>query len=169
MLAVCFLAGADAAHAQASAEYQVKAAFLLNFAQYVQWPDASSAGPETPIAIGILGEDPFGTILEQTFEGESINGRPLAVRRAAQVEELRNCHLLFISQSEKDRVTEIVENLKDAPVVTVGEVDGFAKRGGVINFYIEDGKVRFEINVGAAERKALKVSSQLLKRARIVG
>jgi hypothetical protein len=152
-----------------SKEYQVKAACLLNFAQFIQWPPAAFSDPGSPVIVGVFGEDPFGAALEQTFKDESIQGRALVVKRSRQIDDLKTCHLLFISKSEKDRVTEILSSLNNASVVTIGEIDGFAARGGIINFYLDSNKVRFEINVDAAEHKGIKVSSQLLKRAKIVG
>jgi hypothetical protein len=158
------------AHAQASPsdEYQIKAACLLNFAQFIEWPAASFAAPDAPIVVGVLGDDPFGTALEDTFQDESIQGRKLVVKRSHRVEDLKTCHMLFISNSEKDRLTEILASLGDASIVTVSEMDQFTQRGGIINFYLDHNKVRFEINTDAAQRKGLKISSQLLKRAKIV-
>jgi hypothetical protein len=155
--------------AAASKEYVVKAACLLNFAQYIQWPESDFAGPDAPIVVGVLGDDPFGTVLEQTFQDESVQGRSLTVKRSRQVDDLKTCHIIFISKSEKERLAETLASLNDVSVVTVGEIDDFALRGGIINFYIDHNKVRFEVNVDAAQRKGLKISSQLLKRARVVG
>ena len=152
-----------------SKEYQIKAACLLNFARFIQWPEATFAGPAAPIVVGVLGDDPFGEVLEQTFQGESVDGRLFVIKRSRQVEELKKCHMLFVSRSEKDRVPGILAALGTASVVTVGEIDGFASRGGILNFYVEGGKTRFEINANAAKRNGLPISSQLLKRAKIVG
>jgi hypothetical protein len=157
------------AHAAASREYQIKAACLLNFAQFVEWPAAAFAKPDSPIIIGVLGDDPFGDALESTFHDESIHGRPLVVRRSRELDDLKSCHLLFISKSEKSRLSEILSGSIDTAAVTVGEIDEFAQRGGIINFYIDNAKIRFEVNPDAAQRKGLKIGSQLLKRARIVG
>jgi hypothetical protein len=151
-----------------SDEYQIKAACLLNFAQFIEWPAAAFPAPETPITVGVLGDDPFGSILEQTFQDESVQGRKLVVKRSRQIDDLKMCHLLFISNSEKDRLAEILASLKGASIVTVGETDQFAQRGGIINFYMNNNKVRFEINPDVAEQKGLKINSQLLKRAKIV-
>jgi hypothetical protein len=166
-----FLTNASIARADttASKEYQVKAAFLLNFAQFIQWPAENFAAPETPIAVGVLGDDPFGSALEQTFHGESINGRQLVVKRSRKIEDLKTCHMIFISSGEKDRIADAIKSLGDASVLTVGETDQFVQRGGIINLYMDNGKVRFEVNAGEAQRKGLKIHSQLLKRAKIVG
>jgi hypothetical protein len=157
------------AYAQAGpTEYQVKAAFVLNFAQFIEWPQGSFASADSPILVGVLGKDPFGDALEATFAEATAQGRRLVVRRGGHVDEMRDCHLLFISASERDRHSEVLAALKDVSVVTISETEGFARRGGIINFYFEGKKVRFEINPGAAQRKHLKISSQLLKRAKIV-
>lgn len=149
-------------------EYEVKAALLRNFVQFIDWPSQSFAQSDSPLEVGVLGEDPFGSLLERIFEGESFDGHAVIVLRSDHLEDLVRCHLLFISTSEKERLSEILSRLDQQSVVTVGETDGFARRGGVINFYIEDNKVRFEINITVAEQKNLKISSQLLRRARIV-
>lgn len=151
-----------------SREYAIKAAFLLNFAQFIQWPASAFANDKAPIVVGVLGDDPFGSVLEQTFQGESVNGRRLVVKRSHRLDDLKSANLLFVSQSEKDRVADILGSLKGASVVTISETPGFAQSGGIINFYIDDNKIRFEVNLGAAQRANLQISSQLLERARIV-
>jgi hypothetical protein len=151
-----------------SREYQIKAAFLLNFAQFVQWPDTSFTSPGAPLCVGVLGEDPFGGVLEETVRGESIHDHKLAVRGAAKVEDLAGCQLVFVSKSEGKRVAEILARMDSLPVMTVSEVSGFAKQGGTINFYKEQNKVRFEINPGAARQRGLKINSQLLGLGKIV-
>jgi len=168
----CLLIGGirtASAQASSSKEYQVKAACLLNFVQFIEWPAAAFPESSTPITIGVLGEDSFGEILERTFQDESIQGRALVVKRSRQIDDLKRCHLLFISKSEKQRVGEILANLRATSVVTVGEMDEFAQRGGIINFYIDSSKIRFEVNPDAAQPSGIKIGAQLLKRARIVG
>lgn len=151
-----------------SKEYQVKAAFLFNFAQFVEWPPAAFPNSGTPICIGILGEDPFGTALDETVRGEIVQNRKLIVQRSRRVEDLKDCQLIFISKSETARVAGILADLDPIPVVTVSEMEGFAQRGGIINLYLAGNKVRFEINPAAARRKGLKISSELLKLATTV-
>jgi hypothetical protein len=165
---IVFAASVSGGQPDSSKEYQIKAAFLLNFIQFIEWPAAAFPNSETPITVGVLGDDPFGDALEQTFREETVRGRKLIIKRSRQVEELKACHLLFISKSEKDHFVDILTKTQDASIVTVAEMEDFARRGGIINFYMSEKKVRFEINVAAAERKDLKVSSQLLKRAKIV-
>jgi len=152
-----------------SKEYQIKAACLLNFVQFIDWPAGTFSRPETPITIGVLGDDPFGNVLEHTFQDESVGGRGLVVKRSSQLEELKTCHVLFVPKAEKHRLGEILASLSRTSVVTVGEVDQFAQQGGVINFYVEAGKIRFEVNAETAQVRGIKIGSQLLKRARIVG
>jgi len=159
----------DAMAQSAAKEYQIKAACLLNFVQFIEWPAAAFPKPEAPIVIGVLGDDPFGNVLEHTFQDESVQSRMLVVKRSRQLDELKGCHVLFVCKSERPHLSEILANLGEASVVTVSEMDEFARTGGIINFYIDGGKIRFEVNADSAQRKGLKIGSQLLKRARIVG
>lgn len=149
-------------------EYEVKAAFLYNFVKFVEWPAQSFPDRTTPFLIGVLGEDLFGGFLDKAVEGKVINERKLKVLRADQLENLKKCHLIFISRSEKGRLNQILADLKTASILTVGDTERFAERGGVINFTMPADMVRFEINVSAAERAGLKISSKLLGVAKII-
>jgi len=161
--------GAAASSASAvSKEYEVKAACLFHFAQFVDWPDSAFSDADAPFSIGILGDDPFGDTLDEIVKGESIRHRGIAIKRSRRASDLKGCQMLFISNSEKDRVDQILSSLDDASILTVGETDGFAGRGGIINFYLDENKVRFEINPDTAKRHGLKLSSQLLGLGRIV-
>jgi YfiR/HmsC-like len=160
--------GSTTLHAAASTEYQVKAALILNFAEFIEWPASEFPDARAPILVGVLGDDPFGDALEMTFQGETAQGRSFVVKRSQQLDDLRNCHLLFVSKSEKDRQADILSSLNGRSIVTIGESDGFAQQGGVINFYIENNRVHFEINLDAAQHKSLRINSQLLKRGKIV-
>ncbi len=151
-----------------SKEYQLKAAFLYNFAQFVKWPSSSFAADNAPFYIGILGDDPFGGAIEKIIQGESIDNHKLVILRSRNVEDLKDCQLLFISKSEEDHVAKILFKLDARPILLVSEIDGFAQSGGVINLYLQGGKVRFGINPNAAQRRGLKVSSQLLSLGRII-
>jgi hypothetical protein len=150
-------------------EYELKAAFIYNFAKYVHWPEASTSETRKPIAIGVIGKDPFGQALDDAMRGRSLEGRAVVVRRFSRVEEVADCDILFISSSEKNNLPRILEVLHKAPVLTIGDMNRFAERGGMINLTTEEARVRFEINVEAAERAGLKPGSQLLRLARIVG
>ena len=146
-------------------EYQLKAAFLLNFAKFVEWPPAAFAEATSPIVLGVLGENPFGNVLEQTIRGKTINNRPLVTRVFSSSAEATNCHILFISASEKARLPEILATLRTASVLTVGETDRFTESGGMINFVRQGNKTRFQINEAAAKNVGLKISSKLLSLA----
>ena len=160
-----------AARAQPSVagEYEVKAAFLYNFARYVDWPADHFPAAGGPFVVTVLGEDPFGEALDATLRGRTIRERPLVVRRVARVDDIGDSQILFIGSSETDDLPRILHKLADAPILTVGETARFAERGGMISFRKERDRVGFDINLASAERARLKVSSQLLKLARIVG
>jgi YfiR/HmsC-like len=159
------------AHAQdssVSSEYLIKAGFIYNFANLVQWPANAFAQPDSPIVIGILGEDPFGTVLDRVLAGKRVNGRVFLVKRLKAVVDLKECHILFVSSSEIAHLAEAIHLVKGMPILTIGEIPGFAKRGGIINLVLEDNKVHFEVNVEAAKEADLTISSRLLALARIV-
>jgi hypothetical protein len=163
-LALLLSAKAMAQETQPS-EYQVKAAFLFNFAKFVEWPPESFAGETSPLAIGILGDNPFGSALEGTVQDKTINSHSLAIRQFHSVAEATNCQVLFISASEKKRLAEIFAGLRGTSVLTVSETDGFTEAGGMINFVLENKKIRFQINDEAAKAARLKISSKLLSLA----
>jgi YfiR/HmsC-like len=148
----------------ASEEYRIKALFLYNFAKFVEWPNPV---PGDTICIGIVGEDPFGEALTQTIAGRTVNSRAFGVKRL-KLQEARQCQIVFVAASERKRVHAILEALAGSPVLTVGDMHGFAQAGGVINFEIVDSRVRFEVNIDAAERARLKLSSKLLSLAKVV-
>jgi len=149
-------------------EYQLKAAFLFNFVQFVKWPGAAFSRPDAPFEIGILGDDPFGSAMDDTIQGEAISGHRLMVVRSVQLDELKDCQMIFICRSEGDHLDEILSQLKSRPVLTVSDVDSFALKGGDIDFYLAGDKLRFEINPSAARQCGLKISSQLLALGKIV-
>ena len=154
-----------------SSEYLIKAGFIYNFAKLVEWPTISFAQPDSPIVIGILGEDPFGATLDRIVADKKINGRGFAVKRvkwSRDFKDLRDCNILFVSSSEKEHIESVIDAMKGLPILTIGDAPGFAKRGGIINFMLEDNKVRFEVNVEAAKHADLTISSRLLTLARIV-
>jgi hypothetical protein len=143
-------------------EYQLKAAFLYNFARFVTWPTNAPVDTTTPVTIGILGTDPFGPLLRDTVQGKTVNGRKIVVTQLARDEKPTGCHILFISRSEKERIPSILESVKGQSVLTVSEVDQFAQGGGMINLIVVSQSVRFEINLQAIERVGLQVSSKLV-------
>jgi hypothetical protein len=146
-------------------EYQIKAAFLFNFAKFVEWPPKAFAEKTSPIVIGILGENPFQDDLARTIQDKTIEDRRLVIREFRSPAQATNCHLLFISTSERRRLPEIFETLKGASVLTVGETDRFTETGGMINFFLEGTKIRFQINQDAATGAGLKISSKLMSLA----
>ena len=156
------------AQTASSREYQVKAVFLFNFAQFVEWPTNAFPEAQTPLVIGVLGQDPFGAYLDETVRGEKVNNRSLIVERYRRVEEIKTCHVLFISRSEVDRLAEILANLKGRNILTVGDAENFAERGGMIRFVTEKNKLRLKVNLEAAKAANLTISSKLLRPAEIV-
>jgi hypothetical protein len=149
-------------------EYQVKAVFLFNFAQFVEWPAGAFAGAKTPIVIGVLGQNPFGSYLEDTVRGETVEDRPLEVQQYRRVEDIKNCHILFISRSEVPRLKEILLALKHRSILIVGDDDDFVERGGMIRLATARNRVRLIINADAAMAAMLTISSQLLRSADLV-
>jgi len=149
----------------------IKAGFIYNFAKFVEWPSAAFAQPDSPIVIGILGTDPFGNLIDRIIENKRIGARGLVVKRlkwGTDLKDLRECKILFVGASEKAHLDDLVQIVKSLPILTVGETPGFAERGGVIRFVLEDNRVRFEINVEAAHQADLTISSRLLTLARII-
>jgi len=158
----------SSAQSAAPGEYQLKAAFLFNFAKFIDWPTTSFSNPQERFSICILGADPFGSGMDELLQGKTIADRRVSVERSHQLAEMRHCQMVFVSSSEKARVREILEGLKGTNALVVGETEGFAAAGGTIQFAIEDNHVRFLINTDAADRAGLKVSSKLLSLAHVV-
>jgi hypothetical protein len=156
------------AGAQVIDEYQVKAAFIYNFAKFVEWPPQAFKNPTDPIVICVLGQNPFGSALEQAVSGKEVEGKKFEVRQLSDEQQIAGCQILFVSSSERKRLHEIFGEIKASGVLTVGETDTFASEGGVINFKIDGGKVRLQVNVDAAEHSKLRISSKLLSLAQIV-
>jgi hypothetical protein len=150
---------------EAVSEYELKAAYLLNFARFVQWPSGAFAGPASPINICILGEDPFGQTLDHLVAGESIEGRKVSVERTRKVPTEKTCQILFIgkSESEGSQVAEVGPG-----VLTVSDRSGFLKQGGMIEFVLDGHRVRFDINQRAASAASINISARLLTVARVV-
>jgi hypothetical protein len=157
-----------AAQATRAPEYQVKAVFLFNFAQFVDWPADAFPASDAPLVICVLGDDPFGPFLDQTVANERLRGRPFQVRRYQRVDPIPTCHILFISRSTADRPEAILAGLKHRPIVTVSDADGFAQRGGMIRFVTDRNRVRLQINLEAVDAAHLTISSKLLRVAEII-
>ena len=149
-------------------EYQVKAAFLFNFTQFVEWPADAFPGSETPMIIGVLGEDPFGNYLEETVAGEKVDGHPLVIQHYKNIADIKTCHILFINQAETIKPEQAVINLKGKSILTVSDENNFIKEGGMIRFITKNNKIQVQINPEAAREASLVISSKLLKIAELV-
>ncbi|HEX4004261.1 MAG TPA: YfiR family protein [Candidatus Acidoferrales bacterium] len=149
-------------------EYQLKAAFVYNFAKFVDWPPKTYSNPQSPFAICILGDDPFGSLIDDALQGKTVADHPVVIRREKDATAARHCQIVFVSASEKHRLPEILEALKGANILIVGDFDGFAARGGTIELTLQDSRVRFAINPTAADDAGLRISSKLLALATIV-
>jgi hypothetical protein len=163
-----FLGGFAGEAAAATEEYQLKAVFLVNFALFVEWPPEAFPAPGAPLVIGILGQDPFGSVLDDTVRGETANGRTLTVKRYRRAEDVETCHILFIDRSEAARLSSILKSLQGRSVLTVGDFDGFSRGGGVIRFSTVNNKLKLRISLDAARNAQLVISSKLLRPAEIV-
>lgn len=156
------------AQATAEAEYHVKAAFVYNFAKFVEWPAKSFKSASDPFRICILGDDPFAGSLQATLNGKMAGEHPVSVAHLSDVKEAPGCHIVFVSRSQKKNLRGVLIALSIPGILSVGDLDDFAASGGTIGFRLDDGRVRLEINLQAAERQQLQVSSKLLSLAQIV-
>ena len=173
----CFAAAALACivvtgptQAQKTTDRELEAEMLFRFAQFVEWPPAAFSSPQAPFVIGVLGVDPFGPFLDERARGETARNRSLVVQRFRRVEDITTCHILFISGSEDTRYERIIAMLQKRPILTVGDVDSFLNRGGMIRFRLsEENKVEVVIDPRVARAAGLTISSSLLRAAKIVG
>lgn len=153
----------SAASAQTNTATQLKAAFLYNFAKFVTWPPANTNSPQ--FVIGILGQDPFGSFLEQLVEGEKVGNQSIVIQRYTDASEIRNCHILYIN---KQNGADVAKSLDNRSILTVGEGDEFAQAGGIIRFYFTQNKIRLRINLKHARAASLQISSKLLRLADVI-
>lgn len=158
-------AAAQTVRASAS---EVQAVFLFHFAQFVDWPAEAFPDPQAPLVIGILGKDPFGRVLDETVRGETVRGRTFRIDRYRRLEEVKDCHILFISRSETKRLNEILAAFKEKPILTVSNADDFDRPGGMIRFILDESRIRLSVDLEAAEAAQLTFSSKLLRSAEIV-
>jgi len=149
-------------------EYRVKAAFLYNFAKFVEWAPRAFKDASDPITVCIAGETPIYTQLDSAVTGKMAGNRSFAVRRVSDAQHAMGCNILFIGLAERKRIPAILAGVRELGILTVGETPEFIANGGVVNFKLEDGKVRFQINVEAAEHEQIRISSKLLNLAEIV-
>ncbi len=149
-------------------DYQIKAAFLFNFTQFVEWPSGAYAAGEPHFVIGILGEDPFKSFLDELVAGERVQGRKIVIRRFAQVEEVKNCQILFIHDLKKDKLKHALSGIKGKRMLTVSDEATFLETGGMIRFVTLNQKIQLQINPDAAKAANLNISAKLLRLAEIV-
>lgn len=154
--------------AQTTSEYQVKAAYIYNFAKFVEWPAQDFASPTAPIRLCLLNDQSFESDLNQIVKGKKISGRPITVAPVQNGEQSRGCHILFINSSHNSEAQRIIEVLRNTSVLTVGESPGFVEEGGIINFVLQDDHVHFQVNHRAADQGGLHISSRLLSVATLV-
>ena len=167
LLIVVLIAIPDLVHGvePVAEEYQVKGAFLLNFTKFVDWPARVFQDPGDPIAICVLGENPFGPLLDRAARETVVGKRTVSVRQVSDGQQASHCQIVFVGASERKRWRTWLEALRGRSVLTVGESDGFLTNGGVVNFKLEGEKVRIEINTAAADRAGLHISAKLLNLA----
>jgi hypothetical protein len=156
------------AQGDSAGEYEIKAAMLYNLMQFVEWPSSAYAAAQSPSVLCVLGWDPFGNSLASLVSDKVVDGHPVKIRHVKNGEQIRACHVLYVSSSERKHLAQILSNLSGASVLTVGEMSQFAERGGMVQFALEDKQVHFQINVDAASRSGLKISARLLALARVV-
>ncbi len=169
-MAAAVICQGTAARAQTGAtlEYQVKAAYVLNFLSFTQWPARAFSGAGVPLRICLAGGDPFGGTLDSTVKGETISGHPVVVERLAATQPARECHALFVSAGQTAQAGDLLRAVDGAPVLTIGESGSFLRSGGMVNLVIDGGNVRFDVNRQQAEKMGLTFSSRLLRLARSV-
>lgn len=164
----CVLVSAAATvGAQRSLEPDVKAAFLYNFTRYVEWP-AESRKPSEPFRLCVVADSVITNAVKRTIEGESVNGRPLVMTAPRSVQDAHRCQILFVGRSEYRRASRLLAAVRGEPVLTVGDAARFTEQGGMIEFLLQDNRVRFDVNLRSAQRSKLRVSSDLLRIARKV-
>jgi hypothetical protein len=164
-LSVSFPVGANPG---GRSEYEVKAAFLLNFARLIEWPESTFQEPREPLAVCVVADEAEARTVEEQMRGASIGPRPIRFERISTAQRAATCHILYVTTSQAARGGEMIRAARGASVLTVGEAEGFARSGGVINFITEDKKIRFAINRQAAEAAGLRISSRLLRLAKLV-
>jgi hypothetical protein len=172
LIAVCsLLLGAPpliGAENEETAEYPVKLAFLYQFAQYIQWPPEAYENATAPLVVCVVGGDPFDPDLEQELLNHAIDKHLISIRSVKRGANLRFCQMVFVPALQSKQAASVIDSLRGSPVLTIGETKGFAERGGIINFIIEQNKLHFEINLNAAKQTPLSISSKVLALARIV-
>ena len=169
LFAFVLLQSSQHVHAQApSREYQLKAVFLFNFTQFVDWPANAFENDQSPLVIGVIGENPFGAYLTQTVSGEKINGHPLIIQYYKNEEEIKACHILFVNIRETKKLEQILETIKGRDILTVSDYPDFLKQDGMIKFVTNNNKIKLQINMEACKESKMVLSSKLLRLAEII-
>jgi hypothetical protein len=168
IIGACPFAAKLSAQQQKPDQNQVEAAYIYNFGKFVKWPTTSGANQNSSFTICVLGEDPYGSILQSVLAGKFINGTPVTIKRVPQPQDANDCRILSINTTDDRRLREILSGLGPATVLTVSDMPNFAKRGGMIQFVTEGDRVRFEINRASSDRAGLVLASELLKVATVV-
>src|ERR1700722_644095 len=166
-IAVVFTTAQSGRADESAGEYKVKAAFIYNFAQFVDWPDTAFTSADAPFVVAVVGKDPFDGILEQVVAGKRVGARRVVVKHFNSADQIGPCQILFVPMTEDDSLSGIIQKVQNSAVLTIGESEDFDSGGGCFRFFTEDNKMRFEINQDAAEQAGLRVSSKLLRLAKI--
>jgi hypothetical protein len=148
-------------------EFQIKAVFLFHFTQFTQWPATAFADANSPIVIGILGNDPFGAFLEKVVNGETVNGRSIVITRFTQPDQIKTCHVLYVCSNMQDKLSQVLSAVEKKSILTVGDDDDFLKKGGMIRFALKNDKIKVQICPSAVKKADLVVSAKLLAVAEI--
>ncbi len=150
-------------------EYTIKAVFLEHFTRFIEWPGSFGvADTSQPFYVAVIGENPFGSILDQIYSEQKIKNRSVEILYLSNPDEITDCHILFISSSNKEILPEVLSYTRHKPILTVGDTEGFAENGVLINFYLSGNRIKFEINEEAVHESGLIMSYRLLSLARIV-
>ncbi len=157
------------ARAAPPGEYQVKAVYLFNFGQFVEWPQTAYGSANAPFVIGILGDDPFGKTIDDVVRGEALGAHPLVVKRFKDVEDISDCNILFIGRTEQDKLAEAVAAVRGRSVLTVTDIEGAERQGAIIVLFNQDNRIRMRINLAEARARNLVISSKLLRPAEVIG
>lgn len=166
-LLACFTGKVHALPNQAT-EYEVKAAFIYNFARFAEWPPSAFGRPSDPIRLCVFGKDPFGEILDDTVRGKTVAQHSFVVIRITDAAKTRDCHIVFIGRSESFQLGAVLAAVRDRPVMTIVDMNDAVQRGAILNFTLQDGRVRFAVNTDSAKRSGIALSSQLIKLATVV-
>lgn len=159
----------QAAWAAPPGEYQVKAVYLFNFGQFVEWPSHAYETPRAPFVIGVMGEDPFGKTLDDVVRGESLGSRPLIIKRFRDTDDITACNILFIGRNESARLSKALAAVRGRSVLTVTDIDGAERQGAIIVLYNDKNRIRMRINLAEARASQLVISSKLLRPAEVIG